>query len=122
MQTIQAVTQFEGRKELISKKGPVFSTAIGGSNGGRWGWASRGTCSPVLAGWLPGGRSYSVCAVAGVMGAKRTSELLPFCHPISLDDCQVDIHFDNVRRNEVVIDCVVRCAHAAKRRGLRGKD
>jgi cyclic pyranopterin phosphate synthase len=42
------------------------------------------------------------------MGAKRTSELLPFCHPISLDDCQIDIHFDDVRRNEVVIDCVVR--------------
>ena len=28
-------------------------------------------------------------AVAGVMGAKRTSELVPFCHPLSLDDCQV---------------------------------
>ena len=27
--------------------------------------------------------------VAGVMGAKRTSELVPFCHPLALDDCQV---------------------------------
>lgn len=36
------------------------------------------------------------------MGAKKTSELIPFCHPISLDDCQVDIRFDEPDRpNEV---------------------
>lgn len=44
-------------KELITKKGPVFQTAI----------------------------------IAGVMAAKKTSELIPFCHPIALEDCQVSI-------------------------------
>ena len=29
--------------------------------------------------------------VAGVMGAKRTHELVPFCHPLALDDCQIRI-------------------------------
>ena len=29
--------------------------------------------------------------IAGVMGAKRTHELIPFCHPLSLEDCQVRI-------------------------------
>ncbi len=43
--------------ELITKKGPVFQTAI----------------------------------IAGVMGAKKTSELIPFCHPLGLEDCQVTI-------------------------------
>ena len=43
--------------ELITKKGPVFQTAI----------------------------------IAGVMGSKKTSELIPFCHPLGLDDCQIHI-------------------------------
>jgi cyclic pyranopterin phosphate synthase len=53
--------------ELITKKGPVFHTAI----------------------------------VAGVMGAKNTSSLIPFCHPLGLEDCQVKIH---IVRNKIVID------------------
>jgi len=71
-----SVLHFEGRKELMSAKGPVFSTAI----------------------------------VAGVMGAKKTSELIPFCHPLSLEDCYIDIRFDDDlnRPNEVLIDCTVR--------------
>lgn len=44
-------------QELMTKKGPVFQTAI----------------------------------LAGVMGAKRTSDLIPLCHPIGLEDCQVNI-------------------------------
>jgi cyclic pyranopterin monophosphate synthase len=43
--------------ELVTKKGPVFQTAI----------------------------------IAGVMAAKRTSDLIPFCHPLSLEDCNVRI-------------------------------
>lgn len=43
--------------ELITKKGPVFQTAI----------------------------------IAGVMAAKKTHELIPFCHPLALEDCQVQI-------------------------------
>lgn len=32
--------------------------------------------------------------LAGVMAAKRTSELIPLCHPLGLDDCKVAIEFD----------------------------
>lgn len=53
--------------ELITKKGPVFQTAI----------------------------------IAGVMGAKKTSELIPFCHPLGLEDCQVKIR---VVKNKIIID------------------
>jgi cyclic pyranopterin phosphate synthase len=55
------------KNELITKKGPVFQTAI----------------------------------IAGVMGAKKTSELIPFCHPIALEDCQVTI---NVKKDKIIID------------------
>jgi cyclic pyranopterin phosphate synthase len=53
-------------QELITKKGPVFQTAI----------------------------------LAGVMGAKKTADLIPLCHPLGLEDCQVEIHAEN---NHIVI-------------------
>ncbi|MEJ7644136.1 MAG: cyclic pyranopterin monophosphate synthase MoaC [Chryseolinea sp.] len=56
--------------ELITKKGPVFQTAI----------------------------------IAGVMGAKQTSSLIPFCHPIGLEDCQIKIRVEN---SSIIIDSTV---------------
>ena len=53
--------------ELITKKGPVFQTAI----------------------------------IAGVMAAKKTHELIPFCHPIGLEDCKVRI---SVKKNRALIE------------------
>lgn len=55
--------------ELITKKGPVFQTAI----------------------------------IAGVMAAKKTHELIPFCHPLALEDCQVHIE---VIKNKVQINTI----------------
>jgi len=37
----------------------------------------------------------AVARVAGVMAAKRTSELIPLCHPIPLTDVQVEITADD---------------------------
>ena len=36
----------------------------------------------------------AVARVAGVMAAKKTSELIPLCHPVSLTDVQIDIELD----------------------------
>lgn len=44
-------------KEVWTKKGPVFQTAI----------------------------------IAGTMAAKKTADLIPLCHPLSLEDCKVEI-------------------------------
>ena len=49
--------------EIITKKGPVFQTAI----------------------------------IAGVMAAKRTSDLIPFCHPLFIEDVQIHITVENER-------------------------
>ena len=102
-QTMGSVLHFEGRKELMSAKGPVFSTAIG-------------TCLPSFPPSFPPSffiltlltpsfppSLFSYPPVAGVMGAKKTSELIPFCHPLSLEDCHIDIRFDEdmYRPNEV---------------------
>ena len=36
----------------------------------------------------------SVARIAGIQAAKRTAELIPLCHPLSLDDVQVDLTID----------------------------
>ncbi len=36
----------------------------------------------------------SVARIAGIMAAKRTSELIPLCHPIALTDVSVELHLD----------------------------
>ncbi|MBP6106837.1 MAG: cyclic pyranopterin monophosphate synthase MoaC [Steroidobacteraceae bacterium] len=48
------------------------------------------------------GPVFHTAIVAGVMAAKRTHELIPFCHPLALERCDVviDMHDD---------DAVVRC-------------
>jgi cyclic pyranopterin monophosphate synthase len=37
------------------------------------------------------GTVFDTAIIAGVMAAKRTHELLPFCHPLALDDCSIEI-------------------------------
>src|SRR5204862_1849723 len=39
------------------------------------------------------GPVFDTAIVAGVMAAKRTSELIPFCHPIAPEDCQITIEW-----------------------------
>jgi cyclic pyranopterin monophosphate synthase len=37
------------------------------------------------------GPVFQTAILAGIMGAKRTSDLIPLCHPLALEDCAVDI-------------------------------
>jgi len=46
--------------------------------------------------------------VAGVMAAKRTHELIPFCHPLGLDNCQIDITEDG---DSLVVRCTASVQH-----------
>lgn len=57
--------------ELMTKKGPVFQTAI----------------------------------IAGVMAAKKTHELIPLCHPLSLEDIQLKIA---IQKDQAVINSIVK--------------
>jgi cyclic pyranopterin monophosphate synthase len=43
------------------------------------------------AGTLPKGDALAVARVAGIMGAKRTPDLVPLCHPIALHGVTVDL-------------------------------
>ena len=41
--------------------------------------------------------------IAGVMGAKKTGDLIPLCHPLGLENCQIEITVNDA--NEVVVIC-----------------
>lgn len=47
--------------------------------------------------------------IAGTMAVKRTHELIPFCHPLSIDGCRFDLAWagDSV----LCIECTVKTAH-----------
>ena len=49
------------------------------------------------------GPVFQTAIIAGVMAAKRTSELIPLCHPLGLENCQVVVSVNEKR--EVVIHC-----------------
>ncbi|WP_162339786.1 MULTISPECIES: cyclic pyranopterin monophosphate synthase MoaC [Cyclobacterium] len=65
----QILQQLTEGTELMTKKGPVFQTAI----------------------------------IAGTMGAKKTAELIPLCHPLGMDDCKVTV--DVLNDSEVIVRC-----------------
>ena len=44
---------------------------------------------------VPKGDAIAVARVAGIMGAKRTPDLVPLCHPISLSGVTVDLEVDD---------------------------
>lgn len=52
------------------------------------------------------GPIFQTAMLAGVMGAKQTSALIPLCHPLALDDCKVEV-VPYPERGEVEIHCRV---------------
>lgn len=52
---------------------------------------------------LPKGPVFQTAILAGVLAAKRTGDLIPLCHPLGLEHCQVDIFLN--AEQEVVVDC-----------------
>ena len=56
----------------------------------------------------PKGPVFDTAIVAGVMGAKRTHELIPFCHPLGLESCRITIEMEG---DTAVIHCMVSVHH-----------
>src|SRR5512142_2829970 len=52
------------------------------------------TLALIRAGNMKKGDVLTVAQIAGIMGAKRTSELIPLCHPIPLTHMEVELSLD----------------------------
>ena len=53
------------------------------------------TLKLVRQGTLKKGDAITVAQVAGIQAAKRTAELIPFCHPLPLDHLSLDFELDD---------------------------
>jgi cyclic pyranopterin phosphate synthase len=49
------------------------------------------------------GSVFQTAIIAGIMAAKKTGDLIPLCHPLGLDNCEITIKVNEEK--EVVIDC-----------------
>ena len=52
------------------------------------------------------GPVFQTAIVAGNMAVKKTSDLIPLCHPLAIGKCQIDININE--NNEIVIECMVK--------------
>jgi molybdenum cofactor biosynthesis protein MoaC len=66
---------------------------------------AESTVEAVRKGRVPKGNVLEIARVAAVMAAKKTSELIPFCHPLPVDFVGIDYE---MKKNEIVIRSEVR--------------
>ena len=64
------------------------------------------TMALIKSGGIKKGDVLSVAQVAGIMAAKKTSDIIPMCHPLTLSG--VDIRFDQTE-TEIHITAAVKC-------------
>ena len=64
------------------------------------------TLALIAAGGVEKGDVLSVARLAGIMGAKRTPDLIPLCHPLSLASVTVDLSVDAARN---AVDITATC-------------
>ena len=66
----------------------------------------KATLAKIMAGDLKKGDVLSVARLAGIMGAKRTPDLIPLCHPLNLSSVAVELTCDPARS---AVDITATC-------------
>ena len=79
-------------ERTASAKGSIFMTSA--------------TLGKIVEGGVKKGDVLSVARLAGIMGAKRTADLIPLCHPLALDAIDVELRCDPGRS---AVDIVATC-------------
>lgn len=74
--------------------------------------AQSATITAIMGGRLKKGDALAVARIAGIMAAKKTSELIPLCHPIPLTKVSVDISAES--------DTTIRIEATAETTGQTG--
>ena len=82
----------QGRARMVNvgDKNPTVRTAVAAGRG----LVSRQTFDLIKTGGMKKGDVLTVAQIAGIMGAKRTPELIPMCHPILLDGVRLHLSLD----------------------------
>ena len=94
----------QGRARMVdvSDKAPTLRTATAAGTVRML----PSTVEAIRSGGVPKGDVLAVAQVAGILAAKRTSELVPMCHPLPLT--AVDVRF-TLQADAVEIEATVKC-------------
>lgn len=68
---------------------------------------SADTMRAILEGTAAKGDVLGVARVAGIMAVKRTSDLIPMCHPLAIGKCAVDFRIDE-EKSEIEAVCTAK--------------
>ena len=97
MQNLEDFTHFneQGRAKMVDvgDKAPSHRTAVAGARV----LVSRETFNLIRTGGMKKGDVLTVAQIAGVMGAKRTPDIIPMCHPIALTGINLELSLDEAR-------------------------
>ena len=97
MQNMEDFTHFneQGRAKMVDVggKAPSHRTAVAGARV----LVSRETFNLIRTGGMKKGDVLTVAQIAGVMGAKRTPDLIPMCHPIGITGINLELSLDEAR-------------------------
>ena len=96
----------QGRAKMVDvgEKVPTRRTATAAARV----LVNENTFALIRSGGMKKGDVLTVAQVAGVMGAKRTPDLIPMCHPILMDGIDLSLHLDE-QRCAVEIQATVSC-------------
>ena len=70
--------------------------------------ADSNTINLIKTGGVKKGDVLTVAQIAGIMGAKKTSDMIPMCHPLIIDSCDVKLRL-NEEDSCVEIEATVTC-------------
>ena len=108
MERIEDFTHFneQGRAKMVDvgEKDRTSRTAIAAARV----LVNDETFSLIQSGGMKKGDVLTVAQIAGIMGAKRTPDMIPMCHPILIDGIDLDIFLDE-ERTSVEIHATVSC-------------
>jgi cyclic pyranopterin monophosphate synthase len=68
----------------------------------------------------PKGAVFQTAILAGIMAAKKTGELIPLCHPLGLEACDIDIHINALREVEINCTCRIKAKTGVEMEALTG--
>lgn len=97
----------DGRARMVDvgEKAPTRRTAVAGARV----LVNRETFALIRSGGMKKGDVLTTAQIAGIMGAKRTPELIPMCHPVAVDGIDLSLTLDEARCC-VDIRATVSCA------------
>ena len=83
----------KGEANMVDTSGKDVTTRIAAASGKVT--MKTEVLDAIANGQTPKGDVLATARIAGIMGAKKTSELIPLCHPIALNKVEIELKIEN---------------------------